>query len=86
MNTILIEHPETGEEVEVEYTVHGSYSRQTLYDPAEYPEVDFIDLPSWADEGRLVEQVLEQEKDYADECRAEAREDERYDERYDDRW
>jgi len=86
MNTIIIENPETGEEVEVEYSVSGGYSRATLYDPAEYPEVEFIDLPSWADESRLAEQVLEQERDYADEARAEAQWDMREDYYDDDRW
>lgn len=72
---IIIENPETGEEVEVEYNVSGGYARATLYSPAEYPEVEFIDLPSWADEWRLADQVLEQEREYAAECAAEARAD-----------
>jgi hypothetical protein len=70
---IVIENPETGEEVEVEYEVSGGYHRQTLYSPAEYPEVEFLDLPSWADECYLAEQVLEQERQYAEEDRAESR-------------
>ena len=86
MNSIILTNPETGEEVEVEYEISGGYARQTLYSPAEYPEVEFIDLPSWADECSLAEQVLEQERDYADEARAEAQWDMREDYDYDDRW
>lgn len=68
---IEVENDETGEIVEVEYYVSGRYSRATLYSPAEYPEVEFIDPPPWVDEGRLADQVLRQERDYAAECRAE---------------
>ena len=72
---ILVENPETGEEVEVEYEVSGGYYRQTLYSPAEYPEVEFLNLPAWADEGSLADEVLEQERQYAEEAKAEARMD-----------
>ena len=47
----------------------------TLYSPAEYPEVEFTNLPSWADEWSLTEQVLEQERDNAAYEAAEARMD-----------
>jgi len=72
MNSILIVNGETGEEVEVEYTVHGGYARQTLYSPAEYPEVEFENLPDWADAADVADEVLIQERDFADEDRAEA--------------
>lgn len=74
MYVLLLTNDETGEEVEVEYTVSGGYHRATLYDPAEYPEVEFIDpLPAWACASRAEEQALDEAMQGAAEDEAEAR-------------
>ena len=73
MYTLLIENPETGEEVEVDFMVSGGFSRATLYSPAEYPEVEFENLPDWADASDYEAEALELVQQWAADDAAEAR-------------
>jgi hypothetical protein len=75
MYSLLIENPETGEEVEVEFTVSGGFRRATLYDPPEYPEVEFLDMPAWADPSDYEAEAVELAQQWAAEDAAEARAD-----------
>lgn len=64
-NTHYIQDSATGEEAAVEYETSGGFARQTLYSPAEVPEVDILsDLPEWADEDRVREEIIDELRDY----------------------
>jgi len=73
MNTLLLYNEETDEEVEVDFRITGGYSRASLYDPGECPEVEFENLPSWADEDACALLALEQAEESRADDEAEAR-------------
>lgn len=66
--TIEIEDPETGERIELEYSVTGRYHPATRWDPAEYPEVDFdvSELPTGVHPDDVTDRILCLERDLAD--------------------
>lgn len=73
MYTLTITNEETGEDVEVEFTVHGRFYRATLYSPAEAPEIEFENMPDWADPSDYYDEALELVQQWAADDAAEAR-------------